>query len=840
MSFYQIQAKVIDLNVIDKIESLFNSNFYNQTVNKDPCNTSNDKRFVLSGKQQVRQIIEIGDGYLIGGSSGQSMLLIKIDKNFKLVWSTTLELTQSIDLILSMKLTSDNNLVAVGSYSTGSNSEDDFIIKYDFINNKTIWVKSFEGGYQEIFFDVVENTQNGNYFVFGQKYDSNKISNALLVEFNSNTGDKIIETYIGTNAQLPSNTFYKATGIINNSGNNRIYTASRFTYGSSNEFMRPSISQFDLNGNLLWSKSYIKDVNSYSRLYLNHIFEKNGFLYAGGIGDLNGISLETNTVQLLKTDLDGNLIFAKDISISNSRNQKLERIFDTNDGIVLIINYLENFTLQKTAIIKLDYDGNILWKKTVGIINEDVNLFDLVFNSSKDSIILVGEIKNILDPGDLILLQLNSANGTSNCIDLTDPNIVIMNLALITYNSPIIPHTDFIANGTLINNQINSNFFEKYFCSENDLSLDSLRLNCNNTDSLFIRICNNGSNEFTGNIPVSIYNMDPEISSSTPIITVSIQLDLKAGECYETYIVLNSTNLKSINFAIINDPGNFNLPYDLESGLGFNPVITECNYVNNKKSFGKDKPSLELDLGNNILMCKGDDKIIGTNLVFSSYEWNTGAITSKIQVNSEGIFTLKAKDECANVYIDSIQISFVKPPNLGLTQNFKICPNDQITIGLDSQIKNIVWYTNSGIICNSCDSLKYSTQNNATVYFDYTFNNCIFQDSLIISIKPKSECLDCGILSFPNVFSPNTDGINDLFYPIADDCIDLVEELEIYNRWGGLVFKKNNFKPNIKDEGWNGIFNGQQAPIEVYVYKGSYHTKGGNAHKFKGDVTLIR
>ena len=135
MSFYQIQAKVIDLNVIDKIESLFNSNFYNQTVNKDPCNTSNDKRFVLSGKQQVRQIIEIGDGYLIGGSSGQSMLLIKIDKNFKLVWSTTLELTQSIDLILSMKLTSDNNLVAVGSYSTGSNSEDDFIIKYDFINH---------------------------------------------------------------------------------------------------------------------------------------------------------------------------------------------------------------------------------------------------------------------------------------------------------------------------------------------------------------------------------------------------------------------------------------------------------------------------------------------------------------------------------------------------------------------------------------------------------------------------------------------------------------------------------------------------------------------------------
>ncbi len=840
LSIFKIQAKVIELNGIDKVESFNKINYFFNKLKKEPCIATIDKIFAMSDKQQIRQIIEIPDGYIVGGSTGQELLMLKIDKNYKYVWSTSIELTQSVDIILSMKLTSDNNLIAVGSYAAGTSNEDDFILKYDIINNKTIWVKSFEGGYQEIFFDIVENTINGNYLIFGQKYDSNNISNTLMVEFNNINGSIIFEKFIGTNAQLPSNTHYKSTQIINKSGNNRVYVASRFTYGSANEFMRPALSEFDLNGNLMWSKTYTKNINSYSRLYLNHVLERQGFLYAAGIGDLNGVSLENNTIQFLKTDLNGNLVFNKDISISNSKKQRIEKVFDADDGIVLIINYLENSTFQKSAIVKLDYNGKIIWSKTIEIPIEEVSFYDVILNSSKDSLLLAGEIKSNFDPGDLLLLQLNSSTGECGCIDVVDANLVISNLPLISYVSPIETHTDKLISGVLINNQSNAFFKEKYFCSENNLRLDSISLNCNDSDSLFIRICNEGKNEFKGNFPISIYNLDPEIYNSAPINTTLLQLTLMPGECYSLIYKLNSTDLNQVNFGVINDTGNFNLPYDLESGVGFNPIISECNYVDNKKNFNKINSTNYLDLGENKEICIGTEEIIGTNFIFKSYKWNTGDTTSTIKAKSEGLYILNVTDNCDNVYSDSILINFLNPPKLDFDNTIKICPDNQISLGLDSIVKNIKWYLNSQILCTSCDSINFSTKFNTTIYFDFTFNSCKFKDSINLILKSTQECIDCGILNFPNVFSPNNDGINDIFYPISNECIEFVEELEIYNRWGGLVFKNNHFKANVPIEGWNGIFNGQQSPIEVYVYKGSYITKGGKFQKFKGDITLIR
>ena len=96
--------------------------------------------------------------------------------------------------------------------------------------------------------------------------------------------------------------------------------------------------------------------------------------------------------------------------------------------------------------------------------------------------------------------------------------------------------------------------------------------------------------------------------------------------------------------------------------------------------------------------------------------------------------------------------------------------------------------------------------------------------------------IDTGLF-FPNLFSPNGDGNNDVFTAaIPESLRDEVEirVFRIYNRWGQLVFDNQN--PN----GWTGIFEGEEAPPEVYAYYMELVVVGCDPISMKGNVTLVR
>jgi gliding motility-associated-like protein len=82
------------------------------------------------------------------------------------------------------------------------------------------------------------------------------------------------------------------------------------------------------------------------------------------------------------------------------------------------------------------------------------------------------------------------------------------------------------------------------------------------------------------------------------------------------------------------------------------------------------------------------------------------------------------------------------------------------------------------------------------------------------SMLSDSICVDnCPLYELPNVFTPNGDGANDLFKPIYSRFIDHVE-MEIFNRWGQLVYKTEN--PEIL---WNGQNqSGRELAEGVYFY----------------------
>ena len=93
-------------------------------------------------------------------------------------------------------------------------------------------------------------------------------------------------------------------------------------------------------------------------------------------------------------------------------------------------------------------------------------------------------------------------------------------------------------------------------------------------------------------------------------------------------------------------------------------------------------------------------------------------------------------------------------------------------------------------------------------------------DTLQVNIKMSGEMGD-----IPNAFSPNGDGINDIFMPGAD--------VIIFNRFGQELFRSSE-----KQEGWDGTYKGSPVSPGEYLYVVTIR-KNGNEYVKKGTVTVF-
>jgi len=91
----------------------------------------------------------------------------------------------------------------------------------------------------------------------------------------------------------------------------------------------------------------------------------------------------------------------------------------------------------------------------------------------------------------------------------------------------------------------------------------------------------------------------------------------------------------------------------------------------------------------------------------------------------------------------------------------------------------------------------------------------------------------------PNTFSPNGDGVNDIFYARGTGLYN-IKSFRVFNRWGQLVFERLNAGANSPNDGWNGTINGKIAPSDVYVYVIEVLCVNNTIIPVKGNVTLLR
>lgn len=157
------------------------------------------------------------------------------------------------------------------------------------------------------------------------------------------------------------------------------------------------------------------------------------------------------------------------------------------------------------------------------------------------------------------------------------------------------------------------------------------------------------------------------------------------------------------------------------------------------------------------------------------------------------------------------------------------CLSTEMKLTAPPGYSNYIW--SNGQINTVC-----TVHDTGTIWV-YAFDSCsaITTDSFVVH-----DCNNCGRSFFvPNLFTPNGDGQNDVFYPRAGQDVDLIKSFRVYNRWGELIFNKENIQPNDASNAWDGTYMGMEPRPEVYVWIADIVCETGTTTK-KGNVTIIR
>ncbi len=300
-----------------------------------------------------------------------------------------------------------------------------------------------------------------------------------------------------------------------------------------------------------------------------------------------------------------------------------------------------------------------------------------------------------------------------------------------------------------------------------------------------------------------------------------------------------------------------------------------------------------VDLGPSISACEGDTIVLDAGNVGSTYQWQDGSTSQTFNATVNGSYVVTVSNgPCAAG--DNVILTFNPVPSVGFGPDTIICKGFPMfldatnanatyiwqdgttdpflfaedpgtysvivtiaqctasdTIIIDQQDKPLVFLGEDSILCagqplelNAANyGATYSWQDGSTdsvfypaitgQYYATAINQCgISADSINLTFN-ICNCL----VYIPNAFTPNRDNKNEV-YNYEVNCTDFAGRLEIYNRFGQRIFLSQD--PNI---GWDGTWDGQEAPEGAYIYvlKYSGYDNGKFAEvKKRGSLLLYR
>ncbi|MES2617910.1 MAG: PKD domain-containing protein [Bacteroidota bacterium] len=319
---------------------------------------------------------------------------------------------------------------------------------------------------------------------------------------------------------------------------------------------------------------------------------------------------------------------------------------------------------------------------------------------------------------------------------------------------------------------------------------------CKGRDTFDIRVLPDVNPNFNG--------LDPTYCTSKNIVTL---LPDSVGGVFEGYQVDNP----GYTFAPTT-PGQYKLSYIYKTPFCSDTMTKDFEIF----------PTPVPSLGRDTAICSDvpftlDAKIAG------SYLWSDGSTNKDLTVTGTGNYWVKVSTPYCSAY-DTASVVFSTEPIIDFGLDTSVCKGNALTLRATNPKSTYLWQD------GSTDSLYFVYSPGK--YWVQVTNPCgVTTDTILVYFQ--SDYCD---LFMANAFSPDNDLLNNEFKPMGKNMT--VKLFQIYNRWGQLIFETD--KDNV---GWNGQYNGKEAPQDLYLWKLFYTTPNGRYIKKSnaaGTVLLIR
>ena len=287
-----------------------------------------------------------------------------------------------------------------------------------------------------------------------------------------------------------------------------------------------------------------------------------------------------------------------------------------------------------------------------------------------------------------------------------------------------------------------------------------------------------------------------------------------------------SYSIYDVENLTINDAQSGEIYVLLVTNYSNNAGTIQIEQTNNgNEGAGSTVAEIEVDLGDDIEICGTDTYELVANSTFAdSYEWYQnesyieGADGPSLVVSDSDVYTVIVYDnQCDSYAQDSVSVNYQQIPTANFENVlYEVCPNATIPIEVnimpdfenDADAYEISWNYNGNILANE-NSLTLEVLNAGNYEFTITSTSiagCSYTDS--IDVIELESCV------IPQGISPNNDGYNDIF----DVSSYNVSSFKVFNRWGELVYSKDNYKNE-----WKGQSNqGDLLSVGTYFYVMNY------------------
>lgn len=178
-------------------------------------------------------------------------------------------------------------------------------------------------------------------------------------------------------------------------------------------------------------------------------------------------------------------------------------------------------------------------------------------------------------------------------------------------------------------------------------------------------------------------------------------------------------------------------------------------------------------------------------------------------------------------YGEDVEIDYGETLNLFPTTNFS----------LDTALYTWTWAQDTTLIFNNFSYNPIAQPVTTTTYNVSVSdaNGCSVSDAITVRVDIDRDVF------IPNIFSPNSDGTNDLFTVFGGIAVAQINTMQVFNRWGAQVYEvSTNYFPLNPEFAWDGTHKGKPLAQGVYVYYIEIEFVDGTTDTYRGDVTIVR